>query len=325
MWLDIIRLVAGMLALIYAADRVVRSAVTISRAFEVSAVLIGAVVVGFGTSVPEFVVSGLAAVEGELDLAVSNVVSSNTANVTLVLGAAAVVSALATSRHVIRREGLMMLGAVLVLAVVLLEGRLLVIEGFVLIALLAGALYLMVRWAGDDPSDVATAVEEFEPDYDIADRDGIDADEWRRIVGREIIVGVVALIVTVAAAQFMLAGLLGVGEELGLSVVFMGLISGVGTSLPELAAAIAAARQRQSELALGNVLGSNVFNSLGVIGFTAILSPGVLGDVTPIFLAVMVAASVVAGVFAYSGRRIQRLEGLVLLLAFVAYSVLAYR
>jgi cation:H+ antiporter len=323
-WLDVIRLVGGMLVLIYAADRLVRSAVTISRAFEVSAVLIGAIVIGFGTSVPEFVVSGLAGIEGELDLAVSNVVSSNTANVTLVLGAAAVVSTLAASRHVIRREGLLMLGAVVVLAIVLFEGRLLVIEGFALIGLLAGAVYLMVRWAGDDQSDIADAVAEYEPDIDVADRDGIGDDRWRRLVGREIIVGVVALVATVAAAQFMLEGLLGIGEELGFSVVFLGFISGVGTSLPELAAAIASARQRQSELALGNVLGSNVFNSLGVVGFAALLSPGTLEEVTPVFLAVMVASAIVAGVFAYTGRRIQRTEGVLLLVAFAAYTVLAY-
>lgn len=324
MWLDLIRLVGGMLVLIYAAERLVRSAVTISRAFEVSAVLIGAIVIGFGTSVPEFVVSGLAGVEGELDLAVSNVVSSNIANVTLVLGTAAVVSALAASRRVIRREGLLMLGAVMALALVLIEGRLLVVEGFLMIALLGGAVYLMVRWATDDPSSVATAVEEYEPPVDLTDREGMGDAQWRRLVGREIIVGVVALIATVAAAQFMLEGLLGIGERLDFSVVFLGFIAGVGTSLPELAASVAAARHRQSELALGNVLGSNVFNSLGVIGFAALLSPGTLEEVTPAFLGVMVASAIVAGVFAYTGRHIQRTEGVLLLVAFAAYAVLAY-
>ena len=115
-WLDAIRLVVGLIALIYAADRLVRSAVTISRAFGVSAVLIGAVVIGFGTSVPEFVVSGLAALQGELDLAVGNVVSSNIANVTLVLGTAALISVLISRRRVIRREGVLMFTAVLILA-----------------------------------------------------------------------------------------------------------------------------------------------------------------------------------------------------------------
>ena len=122
--LDIILLVGGMIALIYAADRLVRSAVIISRASGVSAVLIGAVVIGFGTSVPEFVVSGLAALEGELDLAVANVLASNIANVTLVLGAAAVVSVLVARQRVIRHEGALMLASVVVLTAVLADGRL---------------------------------------------------------------------------------------------------------------------------------------------------------------------------------------------------------
>jgi cation:H+ antiporter len=323
-WLDVIRLFGGMLALIYAADRLVRAAVTISRAFDVSAVLIGAVVIGVGTSVPEFVVSGLAAVEGQLDLAVGNVVSSNTANVTLVLGGAAVVSALAANRRVIRREGLLMLAAVVILAVVLLDGRLWLVEGLGLIALLAVAVYLMMLWSTDDPSSVANAFDDFDTEFDLADRGSFGPDQWRRVIGREIIVAALALVVTVVAAQFMLEGLLGIGERLGFSVVFLGLITGVGTSLPELAASVAAARHRQPELAIGNVLGSNIFNSLGVTGFAILLAPGRLEALTPMFLGVMVAAALVAGVFAYTGHRIQRSEGVILLAAFVAYAVLAY-
>lgn len=324
MWLDAILLVGGMAALIYAADRLVRAAVAISRAFEVSAVVIGAIVIGFGTSVPEFVVSGLAAIEGELDLAVSNVVSSNIANVTLVLGSAALISALLASRRVIRREGLLMLAAVLVMAVVLLNGRLNFWDGVILLLLLGGAIFLMMWWSINDPSEIADAVDDVEPAFDLANRDEIGTDRWRRLVGKEIIVGIVAIVVTVVAAKLMLDGVIGIGERLGLSVVFLGLVTGVGTSLPELAAAIAAARRRQSELAIGNVLGSNIFNSLGVIGFAAILGPGPVELVTPAFLAAMVLAAVGAGVFAYSGRRIQRIEGALLLGAFVAYAVLVF-
>ena len=313
-----------MAALIYAADRLVRSAVTISRAFEVSAVLIGAIVIGFGTSVPEFVVSGLAALEGNLDLAVSNVVSSNTANVTLVLGSAAMISALVASRRVIRREGLLMLAAVLVLTLVLLNGRLDLWEGVILLALLAGAIFLMVRWSLNDPSEIAHAVDDVDPAFDVANRDEIGADRWRRLVGKEIIVGIIALVVTVGAAKFMLDGVIGIGERFGLSVVVLGLVTGVGTSLPELAAAVAAARRQQSELAIGNVLGSNIFNSLGVIGFAAILGPGRLDLITPVLLAAMVLAAVVAGVFAYSGRRIQRVEGALLLAGFAVFAMLAF-
>jgi cation:H+ antiporter len=324
-WFDVILLVGGTIALIYAADRLVRSAVTISRAFGVSAVLIGAVVIGFGTSVPEFVVSGLAAVEGELDLAVANVVASNIANVTLVLGAAAVVSVLVARRQVIRREGVLMLAAVVVVAVVLADGWLAFWEGVVLFVLLGGAIALMLRWSTDDPDGVAKALGDVEIDIVDDDDNAVGSSRWRSQVGREIIVGVVALVATVIAANFMLDGVLGLGERLGLSVVALGLVTGVGTSLPELAAALASARHKQPELALGNVLGSNIFNSLGVIGLAAVLGPGSLDSIGPILLAAMVVAAAVAGLFAYTGRRIDRLEGVFLLIGFVVFTVLAFR
>ena len=316
MLLDVILLIGGTIALIYAADRLVRSAVTISRASGVSAVLIGAVVIGFGTSVPEFVVSGLAALEGELDLAVANVLTSNIANVTLVLGAAATVSVLVARQQVIRHQGALMLAAVVVLTAVLADGRLAFWEGVMLFVLLGGAIALMIRWSADDPDGVAKALEDVEIDT---------VDDHENPVGREIIIGLVALVATVIAAKFMLDGVLGLGERLGLSVVALGLVTGVGTSLPELAAALASARRKQPELALGNVLGSNIFNSLGVIGFAAVLGPGPLDLIGPVILAAMVGAAVAAGLFAYTGRRIDRLEGLFLLIGFFVFTVLAFR
>jgi len=324
-WVDVILLVGGMIALIYAADRLVRSAVIISGAFGVSAVLIGAVVIGFGTSVPEFVVSGLAALEGELDLAVANVVTSNIANVTLVLGAAAMVSVLVARQRVIRHEGALMLVAVVVLTAVLAAGRLAFWEGVMLLVLLGGAIALMVRWSTDDRDGVAKAHDDVETDTVDDDENPVESNRWRSQVGREIIIGVVALTATVIAAKFMLDGVIGLGERFGLSVVALGLVTGVGTSLPELAAALASARRKQAELVLGNVLGSNIFNSLGVIGFAAVLGPGSLDSIGPILLAAMVAAAVVAGLFAYTGRRIDRLEGVFLLIGFVVFTVLVFR
>ncbi len=320
MWLDVVRLVAGLIALSLAADRLVRSAVTISRAFGVSAVIIGAVVIGFGTSVPEFVVSGLAAVEGELDLAVANVVSSNVANLTLVLGTAALIAALVSRLEVIRREGVLMFAAMAALTVALVDGALAFWEGVILLGLLAGAVALLVRWATDDPAAVARAID------DVADPsdDPAGTSEWRSRVGREIVVGIIALVITVLAASFMLDGALGLGEHFGLSVVFLGLITGVGTSLPELAAAAASARHRQPELALGNVLGSNIFNSLGVAGAAAVLAHGPAEEISGLFLAAMLGIGFVAGLLSTTGRRINRFEGAVLLALFVAYSVVAF-
>jgi cation:H+ antiporter len=319
--LDTIRIVVGLVALIYAADRLVRSAVRISRAFGVSVVLIGAVIVGFGTSVPEFVVSAIAALEGELDLAVANVLSSNTSNVTLVLGSAALLTPIVARRRIIKREGALMFAAVAILTALLANTWLSAWEGFVLLGLLGIAVWLMIRWSSDDPEAVMAQIKEA---GNVDDDAPAGRNAWRTEVGKEILIGVVALIVTVIAADTLLDGVVGFGEYFGLSAVFLGLITGVGTSLPELAAAVSAARHKEPELVLGNVLGSNIFNSLGVVGLAAVLGPGPLVEITLVPIALMVLSALIAGIFSFTGQRISRNEGAILLAAFVAYAVYAF-
>lgn len=303
--IDILRVVAGLVVLIVAADRLVLSAVRIAKTLNISTVIIGAVIVGFGTSVPEFVVSTVASTQGNLDLALSNVVASNTANITLVLGTAAVIAAVSTTHAVIRREGALMLVAVLLLAAILLDGTVSRIEGSILVVGMFVAIWLLVRWGRQSTKAPA------------GDLDDIEVDPDRLWV--EVIYGAVALVATVVAGQQLLIGVEGIGTALGLSVVFMGLITGVGTSLPELSAAIAASRRGQSDLVLGNVLGSNLFNSLGVAGLAIMVQPGTITSLNPILIVIMVSAAVFAGVFAATAQRVTRVEGLVLIGLFVAY------
>ncbi len=309
MGIDIIRVVAGLVVLIVAADRLVVSAVRVSKVFRVSPVVIGAVVVGFGTSVPEFVVSAVASGRGELDLALSNVIASNTANLTLVLGIAAIMAGLATRHDVIRREGLLMMAAVVAFAVVLIPLSVTRIEGILLLSAMLAAIVLLIRWAKSDGQVLPD--ESYEIDFD-PDR-----------VWLEALYGLIAMVATVISGYQLLLGVEGIGAELGLSVVFMGLITGVGTSLPELSAAIAAARRRQSDLVLGNVLGSNVFNSLGVAGLAIVVGPGTLLVVNPWLIVLMVGSAVFAGIFAFTGQRIARSEGVILVGLFVVYSAMS--
>ncbi|MFV1999730.1 MAG: sodium:calcium antiporter, partial [Acidimicrobiia bacterium] len=307
--IDIIRVVAGLIVLIVAADRLVVSAVRISKVFKVSPVIIGAVVVGFGTSVPEFVVSAVASGRGELDLALSNVIASNTANLTLVLGVAAIMAVVATRHDVIKREGLLMMAAVTVFAVVLIPLSVTRVEGIVLLSAMLVAIVLLIRWARSDDPELPDET------YEI----GADPDR----VWLEAVYGLIAMVATVVSGYQLLLGVEGIGDQLGLSVVFMGLITGVGTSLPELSAAIAGARRRQSDLVLGNVLGSNVFNSLGVAGLAIVVGPGELLVVNPWLIALMVGSAVFAGVFAFTSQQITRWEGLVLVSIFGLYSVMS--
>jgi cation:H+ antiporter len=261
---------------------------------------------------PELVVSMIAGVRGEIDIAMGNVVASNTTNVTLVLGVAAVLSPLAARTELIRREGILMVGAVIALAAALAGGTVERWYGVVFLPLLVVAVILLVRWSAR-PGSVIAAVE------------GTDDHHlhggW---LVREAAMAGLALLATVGAAQLLLEGLLGIGGRLGWSAVFLGLLTGVGTSLPEAAAAVAAARRGEGELVLGNVLGSNVFNSLGVAGVAAVVGPGELVALGWPLLVAMIGVAIVAGWFALTGERIVRWEGLGLLLTFVTYAVLTY-
>jgi cation:H+ antiporter len=303
--LDIIRLVAGLVILIVAADRLVISAVRVARLLNISVVIIGAVIVGFGTSVPEFVVSGLAASQGNTSLAMSNVVASNTVNVGVVLGLSALLATVSTRHRVIRREGLLMFVSVTALALVLAGGYVGRLEGVALGIGMAVALGLLVRWSRDQPDAVAAELE--------------DIDSDGNSVAVEVIYGSVALVATVVAGQQLLLGVEGIGTELGFSLVFMGMITGVGTSLPELSAALAGARRGHSDLVLGNVLGSNIFNSLGVAGVAAVIGPGTLIGVSWLLIGLMLAVAAIAGLFAFTGQVINRFEGLFLIGLFVVY------
>lgn len=304
--------VAGLLILILASDRLVASAVHVSQALGVSAVLIGAVVVGLGTSLPELLVSAFAAADGELDVAVANVVGSNITNVTLVLGAAAVFVPVASRIEVIRREGLLMVGSVILLAAFASNGSLSRIEGVVLLTAMGVALWSLVRWSRDHVPSELLAIEEFE--------DTLPGDGTPLL---EIAIGIGALVATVLGANLLLDGALDIGERLGLTATFLGVMLGVGTSLPELATALAAARRSAPELVVGNVVGSNLFNSLAVAGTASVIGPATLTDVGGGELAAMVGAVLLAGVFARTGR-VVRWEAIVLLVVFFVFTISTY-
>ncbi len=311
MIIAILSTIAGLVLLILASDRLVVAAVRLSKALGVSAVLIGALVVGLGTSLPELLVSGLLSRDGKLDEAVANIVGSNTANVTLVLGLAALLTVISSERRILYREGVLMVAAVSGYALTVADGRVEVWEGGALLFALLIALYLMVTWSLKDADAANEAIVEVEEML------GDDSS-----TKREVITGFVAIVVTVGAAQLLLSGATTIGEEMGLSATVIGVMLGVGTSLPEMATALAAARRKQADLVIGNVLGSNIFNSLAVGGVAALVGPGVLKDVDIRMLLVMVATAVMAGLFARTGGRVVRFEGAILMLTFVGFFAL---
>ncbi len=303
--------VIGLIMLILASDRLVASAVRVSQALGLSAVLIGAVVVGLGTSLPELLVSSLAAADGEVDVAMANIVGSNIANVTLVLGSAALLMPIILHLEILMREGLLMFGALILLTFVLFDGNVTRIEGIGLLVGLVVALYLLVRWSKDHGVGESIISEEVD--------EIIDTD---RPLWIDIVIGVIALVATVAGANVLLGGALDVGEELGLSATFLGVMLGVGTSLPELAASVAAARRKSPELVVGNVVGSNLFNSLAVAGVAITVGPAPLADLGRTDIWVMLGVAIAAGAFARTQGKIVRWEGALLVTTFVVFAIL---
>lgn len=303
MLLAALGLVAGLGVLTAAADWFVVGAVRLAARLRLSAVVIGAVVIGFGTSAPEMVVSGLAAGQGKVDIAIGNIVGSNIANLTLVLGTAALVTTITVAGNTIQREVPLVLGATVVFAI-LVQGGLSRVEGGVLLVGLVAAIgWILVAASREDDEVLTHEVEEFLTDAPIDLR-------------REALRTAVGLLGTLGAAQVLVLSASRLAEGLGLDEGFVGLtIVAIGTSLPELATALQAARKDETGLIVGNLLGSNMFNCLAVGGVVAMAGPGPVGDPTLTGTAIwlMLGIAVGAKVFMGTGRQVVRQEGGILL------------
>ena len=295
-----IQVLIGLFLLSKAADLFVDGAAAVATAAKLSPVVVGAVVVGFGTSAPELLVSGLAASGGDVDVGLGNIVGSNVANVSLVLGFAALVTPILVTRAVLVREAPVSVASVALFAFFTIGGFA-VWEGIVMLLVLVGVLAWIVFGGNED------SVEELEVD-----------DE--RGMGQSMGLTLCGLVGTVLGAQLMVWGAVAIAESLGLSGGFVGFtLIALGTSLPELVTAFAAARKGETELILGNLLGSNMFNSLAVGGAVAILGAGEFTDRIPATWGVtaMVIIAAMTWVFMVTRRKITRVESAILLSAYV--------
>ncbi len=301
----LIEVVIGLFLLTKAADLFVDGAVAVASAANLSPIVVGAVIVGFGTSAPELLVSGIAAANGDLDLGVGNVVGSNVANLSLVLGAAALIVPIFVTRAVLAREAPLSLLGVLLFAFFTLGG-LAVWEGIVMLVVLVAALSWVVFGGNED------AVDELDVDPDAS-------------IGRSLGTTLVGLVGTVLGAQLMVWGALALAEEFGLTGGFIGFtLVALGTSLPELVTAVAAARKGETELILGNLLGSNMFNSLAVGGVIAILGAGSIDDelMRTYGIVAMVIVATLAWIFMVGRRKVSKPEAIILL-AVYAFAIIA--
>ena len=303
MLLGLVYSIVGLGVLSLAADQFVRGAARLAVVLRMAPIVVGAIVVGFGTSAPEMLVSGVAAANGRLDIGVGNIIGSNVANISLVLGAASFVAVVPVSRSVIRRDAAVSVAAVGIFALVV-QGELGRLEGVLLVVALGAWFVLVLRGARTSGSEADME--------DLSELVGEDPPA----LGIETLRTVVSLALVAGSAYILVEGAERVADALNLSGGFVGYtMVAVGTSAPELVTAVAAARQRETELLVGNLLGSNVFNSLAVGGVIGLVGPGPVGDLTLQTLGsvMMVVICVVSWVAMAAGRRVTRVDGVALL------------
>lgn len=314
MILPAVAVVAGLVLLVWSAERFVDGAAASSARFGVSPLLIGMLVIGFGTSAPELVVSALAAGQGNPGLALGNAYGSNIANIGLILGLVALISPLAVHSRVVRRE-MPILGAATLLSALLMWGGVVGrLEGALLLALLALFIGVSIFRARREGADALGA----DTEESLA--------EHPMSLGAALAWTGIGLVLLVVSSRILVWGAVAIAQGLGVSDLIIGLtVVAVGTSLPELASSISALRRREHDLVLGNVVGSNLFNTLGVVGLAAVIHPIQVGaEVLLRDWSLMAAMTVLMAVFALGWRgragRINRLEGGVLLAMYLTYT-----
>ena len=303
-------IIAGLIALVLGGDALVRGASGLARALGVSPMLVGLVVVGFGTSAPELTTSISAALQGAPAVAAGNVVGSNIANILLILGVSALIAPIAVDQAAFGRDSTVLVLATLLVAALLAFAGVSRLAG----AALAGGLlaYVIGSYIADRRARSAAG------DLHAAEADLIAPAQSALTAGVMLVAGLVGV---VGGAAVLVRGAVALAGAAGISEAVIGLtIVAVGTSLPELAASISAARRGQSDIALGNIVGSNIFNALGILGVTALVQPFSAGaGLAVLDLFVMIAAALVLIAVALSGWRIDRREGAMLLTGYAAY------
>ncbi|WP_148254108.1 calcium/sodium antiporter [Aidingimonas lacisalsi] len=310
----LLAIIVGLVVLVWSAERFVDGAAATSGHLGLSPLLIGILVIGFGTSAPEMMVSALAAWQGSPGLALGNAYGSNITNIGLILGLVALLSPLAVHSQVLRQEIPLLGGVTLVAAWQLWDGRISTLDAVSLLVVLSAFVAISIWRARQTGTDgLGSDTEETLAAHPMSLKKGI---VWTLI----------GLVVLIASSRVLVWGAVAVAQRFGVSDLIIGLtVVAVGTSLPELASSISALRRREHDLVLGNVVGSNLFNTLGVVGLAGVIHPIDSGsEVLMRDWVVMAVMTLLMGIFAmgWKGRpgRVNRVEGSLLLLLFIAYT-----
>lgn len=315
MFLFLGAIVAGFAILVWSADKFVEGAASTAKHLGMPSLLIGILIVGFGTSAPEMVVSAIAAMEGNSGLALGNAIGSNIVNIALILGITAIIAPIAVNSKIVKKEIPILLIIVLFLGYLLFDNTLTFVEGVLLLVgffiLVGWSIYAAIKGKGDA---LESEINDELLEHEMSLRAGVI---WL----------IVGLILLIASSRLLVWGAVGVATEFGVSDLIIGLtIVALGTSLPELAASIIAARKGEHDIAIGNVVGSNMFNILAVIGIAVVIAPmniisfEVLQRDWITMLLLTIALLFMAYGFKNKEGEITRLEGFILVVCYVAYN-----
>ena len=310
-------LIAGLVLLVAGAEVLVRGAGKLAAQFGISPLVIGLTVVAFGTSAPETAVSVQASLNGSGDIAIGNVLGSNIANVLLILGMTALVAPLVVSRQLIRLDVPIMIGASLVTFALAWDGELSRLDGALLFtAVVVYTLFLIISSRREKAAD---ADDEFAKEFGLNE----PAKPYAGLINAGLVLG--GLVLLVVGSNFLVEGAVSLARALGLSELVIGLtVIAIGTSLPELATSIMAAFRGERDIAVGNIVGSNIFNLLCVLGLASLVSPQAIA-ISPNALAfdfpVMIAVAFACLPIFFAGYSINRWEGALFVAYYVAYTL----
>jgi cation:H+ antiporter len=314
--INFLLLILGVGLLTVGGEALIRGSLAAARRLGVSPLLSGIVIVGFGTSAPELVVSVDAAINQRPDIAIGNVVGSNIANILLILGTCALITPLAVNPLALRRDAVTVVAAS-ILFLLLVGGRAL---GPLDAAIFLMTLVAYLVWAYRSERFNAA------PSAELHKAEAEELTALPESVLWTVTTVIVGLLLLIAGSQVLLAGAVGIAEHFRVSEAVIGLtLVAVGTSLPELTISVIAALRRHADVAVGNVLGSNIFNLLGILGISALLQPlPVHARILQFDQWVMLGTSLLLLLFLYTGRCLSRLEGGILVAGYVAYIVLCF-
>ncbi|WP_194439458.1 calcium/sodium antiporter [Vibrio fluminensis] len=304
-------LIVGLIFLVWSADRLVFGSAALARNFGISPLVIGMTILAMGSSAPEMMVSATAALDGKTDTAVGNVLGSNIANIALILGITALIKPLSISSAVLRRELPLMIAVTVIAGAILWDNHLGFVEGILLLILFVAFILAMLRISRNEKKNGDVMLDEQESE--------IPQGVSNMKAGFWVVVG---LIVLPLSADTLVESSVVIAKHFGMSDLVIGLtIIAVGTSLPELAASVAGVMKGEDDMAVGNIIGSNVFNILAVMGIPGILNPSVLSELAMgRDFWVMLGVSLLLVVMALGkSRSINRIEGSILFVVFLAY------